>query len=330
MSTLASLAAPLALTLVAALAPVVLSQDRSPAPAVQGPGTIEQLRRGSYPGSAIALERTLAPGANYRRYLVSYRSEGLKINALLTVPNGPAPAGGWPGIVFNHGYIPPAKYRTTERYVAYVDGLARQGYVVLKPDLRGHGSSEGQATGAYWSPGYTVDVLNAFASLRRRAGVNPERVGMWGHSMGGYLTLRAMAVDRRIRAAVIWAGVVAPYSDLLESWAPRYLGSSGAVGGDTRAALLERYGTPRENSGVWNSISANSFLEAVGPIQLHHSPADTHVPFAFSETLARQLRTADRTVELYSYAGDDHDLSRSFLLAIRRTIAFLDRYLKAR
>ena len=47
-------------------------------------------------------------------------------------------------IVFNHGYIPPAEYRTTERYVAYVDGFARNGYIVFRPDYRGHDQSEGE------------------------------------------------------------------------------------------------------------------------------------------------------------------------------------------
>ena len=77
-------------------------------------------------GSDIVIEQTLQAGANYQRYLASYQSEGLKIYALLTVPNGAKPASGWPAIVFNHGYIPPEQYRTTERYVAYVDGVAKQ------------------------------------------------------------------------------------------------------------------------------------------------------------------------------------------------------------
>ena len=55
-------------------------------------------------------------------------------------------------IVFNHGYIPPSQYRTTERYVAYVDGFASNGYIVFRPDYRGHDQSEGAPTGAYGSP----------------------------------------------------------------------------------------------------------------------------------------------------------------------------------
>ena len=84
------------------------------------PLQIEVMRQQSYPGSEIVIEQTLAPGSNYSRYVVSYLSDGYKIYALMTVPNGPKPATGWPAIIFNHGYIPPAQYRTTERYVAYV------------------------------------------------------------------------------------------------------------------------------------------------------------------------------------------------------------------
>jgi len=76
------------------------------------------------------------------------------------------PATGWPAIVFNHGYIPPDVYQSTERYIAYVDNLARSGYIVYRIDYRGHDRSDGEATGAYGNPGYTVDVLNAVYALK--------------------------------------------------------------------------------------------------------------------------------------------------------------------
>jgi len=88
------------------------------------------MRKREYPGSDIVVEQTLAPGANYNRYVASYQSDGLKIYALMTVPMGQKPKTGWPAIIFNHGFIPPDQYRTTERYVAYVDALARSGYIV--------------------------------------------------------------------------------------------------------------------------------------------------------------------------------------------------------
>ncbi|RPJ25206.1 MAG: peptidase, partial [Chloroflexi bacterium] len=144
------------------------------------PLQIEAMRAREYPGSDIVVEEVLDPGVNYSRYYVSYLSEGLKIYALMTVPNGEKPPSGWPVIIFNHGYIPPTVYRTTERYIAYVDLIARSGYIVFRSDYRGHDRSEGEPSGAYSNPGYTVDVLNAVASMKRHPDADPNRIGMWG------------------------------------------------------------------------------------------------------------------------------------------------------
>ena len=297
------------------------------------PLAISSLRDGQYPGSDIVIEETLADGSNYKRYLTSYQSEGLKIYALLTVPNGPAPVEGWPVVIFNHGYIPPAQYRTTERYVAYVDGFARNGYMVFRPDYRGHGNSEGEAAGGYGSNAYTIDVLNAVASIKKRPDADMDRIGMWGHSMGGHITLRNMVAAGDVRAGVIWAGVVASYPDLVNSWRRGTVTPSPAItttgSRRWRQALIEQYGSPEANPQFWNSISANAYLADIsGPVQLHHGTADSSVPVAFSQKLDEQLKAAGKTSELYIYPGDDHNLSRNFSTAMSRSIAFFDKYLK--
>jgi dipeptidyl aminopeptidase/acylaminoacyl peptidase len=293
---------------------------------------IESLRARSYPGSEIIIDHELDRGSNYRRYYAYYLSDGLKIYALLTVPEGDMPDGGWPAIVFNHGYIPPDVYRTTERYIAYVDRIARSGYIVFRIDYRGNDRSEGEATGAYGDPGYLVDVLNAVASLKRFPQANPEKIGMWGHSMGGFLTLRAMVISPDIKAGVIWAGVVGSYSDLLYNW--RRTGaavtpSPSSQGRRWRSLWLSTYGTPAENPPFWNGISANSYLaDLSGPLQLHHGTADEDVPVEFSENLYQQVRLAGKYAELYTYLGDNHNISSSFDLAMSRTIEFFDQYLR--
>lgn len=310
------------------------TETPTPTPTLH-PMTIAAMRQLSYPGSDIAIEATLEPGANYHRLRAWFESDGLTIYALLTVPFGQPPAGGWPAIVFNHGYIPPDVYRTTERYLAYVDNLARSGYVVFRIDYRGHDQSEGEARGAYSYPDYTIDVLNAFASLQRYPSVNPERIGMWGHSMGGYLTLRAMVIEPEIRAGVIWAGVVGSYPDLIARWRPNRptptpdpLGTP-ADGRGWRWSWIEQFGTPEENPEFWASISANSYLSDLsGPVQLHHGTADASVPLVFSTLLAEQITAAGRPVEYFEYEGDNHNLSGFFVMAMTRTIAFFDENLK--
>jgi dipeptidyl aminopeptidase/acylaminoacyl peptidase len=295
------------------------------------PLQISAMRAREYPGSDVVIESVLDPGVNYSRYLVSYLSEGLKIYALMTVPNGEKPATGWPVIIFNHGFIPPDVYVTTERYIAYVDLIARSGYIVFRSDYRGHGNSEGEAGGAYSRPDYTVDVLNAVATMKRFPEADPNRIGMWGHSMGGYITLRSMVITGDINAGVIWAGVVASYPDLLSRWR-RGPGSSVRPTprpGSWRVTLVETYGSPEENPEFWNSISANSYLaDLSGPIQLHHGTADEDVPLEFSELLFYQMLEAQQYVELYKYDGDNHNISNYFSTAMQRTIEFFDLYVK--
>jgi dipeptidyl aminopeptidase/acylaminoacyl peptidase len=232
-------------------------------------------------------------------------------------------------VIFNHGYIPPDLYRSTERYAAYVDAFARAGYIVLRPDYRGHGASEGEARGAYGDPGYTIDVLNAVASIKRYPDADPNRIGMWGHSMGGFITLRAMVTSGDIKAGVIWAGVVASYADLLSLWADFAGLNISEQAREWQAVLVERYGTPQTNPEFWNAISANSYLDDLsGPVQLHHGMADAVVPKEFSDLLYQEILLAGKPVEYYTYLGDDHNIGRNFETAMARSVAFMDAHVK--
>jgi dipeptidyl aminopeptidase/acylaminoacyl peptidase len=295
------------------------------------PLAIERLRQGEYPSSEMEIEQTLEPGSNYSRYIASYKSEGLKIYGLLTVPEGEEPEGGWPAIIFNHGYIPPEQYRSTERYLAYTDGFSQAGYVLFRPDYRGHGNSEGEARGAYWDNGYTIDVLNSLVSVKRLPYVNAGKIGMWGHSLGGFLTLRAMVIDPSIKAGVIWGGVVGDYGEMFTDWwakrPPRPTSTSAE--GQRRVSTRRMIEEMGNNQALIDEISANAFVGDIsGPVQIHHARGDETVPYVLSERLAEDLEAAGKEYEFYLYEGDNHNLSANFVTAMRRSVEFFDRWLK--
>lgn len=306
-------------------------EDRGEVTNLPYPLSIEYMRTQQYPGSEITIEETLVPGSNYRRYIASYKSEGLRIYSLLTVPQGEKPEKGWPVVIFNHGYIPPKEYRTTEKYIAYADTFSRNGYIVFKSDYRGHGNSEGEATGGYGSPAYTIDILNAISSIKKLKDADPNKIGMWGHSMGGFITIRSMVISKDIKAGIIWGGVVASYEDLVYSWRRSTFTPPPLPTGVRRwrDLLIAQFGTPEKNPKFWNSISANAYLEEIsGPIQLHHGGADASVPLEFSEKLDQELKAANKASELFVYPGDDHNIANNFNTAIKRSVDFFDKYLK--
>lgn len=301
----------------------------------KNPLSIELMRSKIYPGSSLVIEQNLGIVSNYHKYIVSYLSDGFKINALLTVPVGVKPKDGWPVIIFNHGYIAPATYQTNPsagQYATYYPPISEAGYIVLKPDYRGNGESEGQPEGAYYSPAYATDVLNAIASIKKFPDANPEKIGMWGHSMGGNITLRDIVVNTKdIKAAVIWGGVVGSYSQLADWRDPFYRPSSYELSlrYRYRAKLYEEYGTPKSNPTFWNSLDPTSFLfDIKTPVQLHHGTLDEEVPVEFAKSLNIKLKERGKNVEYFEYAGDNHNISNNFNLAMQRSIDFFNKIFK--
>lgn len=298
------------------------------------PYSIEYLRKQDYPGSDIVIEQTLTPKSNYNQYIASYRSEGLKIYGFLTVPTGEKPKDGWPVILFNHGYIPPSQYRTAERYESYVDAFARNDYIVFKSDYRGHGNSDGNAEGGHTSPAYTIDVLNALSSIKKYKDANPNKIGMWGHSLGGGVTLRAMVISKDIKAGVIWAGTVGPLNSSFSGRnRPNHAHSSSdtnnGAGPNNSQRLEQQFGTQSQNPQFWKSIDPLNYLQDINsPIQLEHGSADEEVDPKVSQQLNDKLKALGKTVEYYSYEGDNHNISNNFNTAMQRSVEFFDKYVK--
>ena len=293
--------------------------------------TIPYLQGRTYESKLGELKQA-SENSSYTSYLTSYDSDGLNIEGLLTIPSGDQPLDGWPAIIFIHGYIPPTQYSTLTRYTDHVDYLARNGFIVFKVDLRGHGNSEGEPGGAYYSGDYIIDVLNARSALQNADFVNPKGIGLWGHSMAGNVVLRTVAIQPEIPAVAIWAGAVYTYEDWQKlrlndnSYRPPGMSTQRNA---KRQQLFDTYGEFDPNSPFWSKIPATNYLADIkSAIQLHHSKDDSVVNIDYSRNLNDILDRTSIPHEFYEYNGGGHNLTgSSFNSAMQRTVDFFKKHL---
>ena len=122
-------------------------------------------------------------------------ADGAVLSGLLYVPPGATAKAPAPGILAVHGYI-----NTRETQDAFAIEFARRGYVVLALDQRGHGYSGGAATkDGFGGP-------DGLRYLRSLAFVDPNQIGLEGHSMGGWTVLAAAADQPASYRAMVLEG----------------------------------------------------------------------------------------------------------------------------
>lgn len=283
------------------------------------PLSINSLHTRKFEPQKLKLVRTISSTTQ----VVSYLSDGLTLNALMITPAGTPPTNGWPVVIVNHGFIPPKDYSVTRSYINTSNYFASQGFIVLKPDYRGHDQSEGESSGRLFSRAeYTVDVLSLMSTIDSIPSVNPNKIFMYGHSMGGDVTLQILETSPKITAATLWAPAVA----LLPEQVTHFMNRSRPTPGQA-----EKFKSQYDTFISQYPISQISSLENIAlikvPLNLHHGTLDKSVPYSWGTNLNDRLKTAGKTVNFYSYSGDNHDISGSFGKALSRDVEFFKSFL---
>lgn len=237
----------------------------------------------------------------------------------LIKPAGFDPKKQYPVVVFVYGG--PAAQTVTRAWPGRSDSffnqyLAQQGYVVFSLDNRGTPRRGAAFGGALYGKQGTVEVddqLRGIEWLKSQAFVDPARIGVYGWSNGGYMTLMLLAKHSEAYACGV-AG--APVTD----WALY----------DTH--YTERYmDLPKANEAGYREASVFTHVDGIGAgkLLLIHGMADDNVLFTNSTKLMSELQKRGTPFELMTYPGAKHGLRGSDLLhRYRLTEDFLGRCLK--
>jgi dipeptidyl aminopeptidase/acylaminoacyl peptidase len=251
-------------------------------------------------------------------------ADGLRIHAQLFLPEEEASGQRRPAVVFFHGgsrrqmllgwhYM--GYYHNAYAFNQY---LASRGYVVLSVNYRsgiGYGLDFREALD-YGATGASEfnDVEGAGLYLRLRPEVDPNHIGLWGGSYGGYLTALGLARASELFACGVDLHGVHDWNLEIQNWIPSY---DPAARPD--AARLAWESSPLASVKTWRS-----------PVLLIQGDDDRNVPFTEMVRLVEALRKQGVEFQQLVFPDEIHGFlrQRTWLAAYRAAYDFFDQHLK--
>jgi dipeptidyl aminopeptidase/acylaminoacyl peptidase len=286
--------------------------------AVAGPGKPVRLSD-SLPEGLNPADLTAPIGVHYPS-----RKDGKPVPATLMVAKNLDKTKKHPAIIWIHGsgadqnYLGwhPGSYRM---YYAISQYFAQQGYVILTPDYRGSsGYSRDWTTGAFHDlgGGETQDVNGGADYLKTLPYVDPDRIGIWGLSYGGFMTLQSIITAPKLFACAIDVAGVGDW----ETWT-------------TGGALLGRLGsTPVTDPEFYDRSAPVKHLDKIErPLMILQGLNDTNVPLWETIKVVDRLEKLGTPFDMAFYPGEIHFFRRAFVLrdAWKRSDAFFYQHLVA-
>ncbi len=252
-------------------------------------------------------------------------ADGMPIHGQLFLPRAGADDGPRPAVIFFHGgsrrqmllgFHMRGYYHNAYALNQY---LASRGFVVLSVNYRsgiGYGMEfrEAENYGARGASEFN-DVMGAGLYLAGRADVDPERIGLWGGSYGGYLTALGLARASDLFAAGVDIHGVHDWNVVVRNFVPDYDAEARA-----EWARVAYQSSPMAYLDGWRS-----------PVLVIHGDDDRNVPFSESVDLVEELRARGVDLEQLVFPDEVHGflLHRNWLAAYRATAGFLERKLTA-
>lgn len=306
------------------------------------PYTIEGLRDRDFEHGEITVRETLLESPHFTRYLIEYPSDGLTVTGILQIPTIGEPP--YPVIVLNHGFFSRYVYTSGDGTDRAAEFLNRRGYLTVSSDYRTWGGSE---TGeSLFYSGLAIDVVNLMNALPSIPEADPERIGMWGHSMGGGVTLKVLTIDSRIKAAVLYSSVSADFADIIERWGPGCVGdvyegelalgcnSSDILPLDSPPDLIASYFDATTDPVMLRAVSPLYHFDSVSaPVLIAYGTEDgktsAGTPPEWSKKMYEVFLEAGVDAEILAFQGEEHSfIGDPWFQFMAKTQLFFDRHVK--
>lgn len=272
------------------------------------------------PATQLAIA-SLTPAVLPKSQVVTYKSfDGTLISAVVTMPANLKREGSNPAIVIPHGG---PTGQTQDGYSRYATAFASRGYVVIQPNFRGstgYGKAFQQANYKDLGGGDLKDTIAAKAFLVATGYVDAKRVGIFGGSYGGFMTL--MAIGRtpdEFAAAVQWYGII--------NWRTMYRDQDERLKAFQRGLL----GTPDSDPKVYDAASPLTYIKAAkAPLLTIQGDNDIRVPRGQAQEVNDILKAKGNVVETIFYPAEGHGFQKreNQLDSLNRTVGWFDTYLK--
>jgi len=252
---------------------------------------------------AVAKRITTSPSPEFAQYpwldvpivMVPAR-DGAKVPARLFQPAGFQKGG--PGVIFVHGagYLQNVDHKwSTSYYHEYLFDhiLMERGFTVIDVDYRGSaGYGRDWRTAVYEHMGGKDldDIVDAARYLAAQKGVDPKKIGLWGGSYGGFITLMAMFTQSDVFAA---GAALRPVSD----WALYNHGYTSEI-----------LNLPQTDAEAYRRSSPIFFAQGLkGALLICHGMVDTNVEFEDTVRLVEKLiELRKENWNLAVYPVEDH------------------------
>ncbi len=253
--------------------------------------------------------------------LVTYRSfDGRLISAFVWVPFNLKRDGKAAAVVMPHGG---PTGQTVDSFNGRAELLASRGFVVIAPNVRGstgYGMEFQNANIKDLGGGDLKDEIAGVEFLKATGFINPKRVGIWGGSYGGYMTLMAIG-----KTPGVWSAAVDEYGIL--NWLTMLQHE------DPRLQEYEKIllGDPVKDRAIYEASSPLRYIRSeTAPLLVLQGENDIRVPREEAQQVVAILKAEGRTVDAVYYPEEGHGFVKREHQRdeLTRSVAWLQKYLQ--